>query len=439
MAGENTRQIKSRLRFESILEELSKSNLEVAEEIGFKKNSELDIEQSLLKDNSVIVKGVSAILVGAVENGATDIHIEGYENILRIRFRIDGELREIKQMSVSILNSLVSRIKVMSNLNIAERRLPQDGRMKLKILGRDIDFRISIVPAIYGEKVSIRLLDKTMVDMNLEKIGFTKAEYEKIVHNINLPHGIILVTGPTGSGKSTTLYSILNFLNKPNVNISTVEDPVEYNIDGVNQIQTKNEIGYDFGIILKAILRQDPDIIMIGEVRDNETAEIAIKAALTGHLVLSTLHTNTAPSSVTRLMNMGIEKFLISATLRMVISQRLLRRLCSKCKIIDETAEEKLILLGLHNEKYKDKIFYRNSTSDFECLECKGGGYKGRISVHEIFAMNDKLRASVEIGAIQKNIEDLAIESGMLQLKEDGILKALEGLTSLEEVVRNCQ
>ncbi|MGL4945668.1 MAG: GspE/PulE family protein, partial [Fusobacteriaceae bacterium] len=304
----------NRKKMENILNELSGTDMSIAYE-GIFGDTSLDVEQSLSKDSPIIIKGFSAILVNAVEMGATDIHIEAYEESVRIRYRVDGGLIEVKKLGKSVLNALVSRVKILSNLDIAERRLPQDGRMKLKIMGKDIDFRIAIMPTVFGEKVAIRILDKTALDMKLDKLGFNEEEYEKIIKAISKPHGIILVTGPTGSGKSTTLYSILNNLNTEDVNISTVEDPVEYNIDGINQVQAKPEIGLTFAASLRQFLRQDPDIIMVGEVRDGETAEIAIKAALTGHLVLSTLHTNDAVGTIFRLMNMGVQPFLISASL----------------------------------------------------------------------------------------------------------------------------
>ncbi|MGL5098488.1 MAG: GspE/PulE family protein, partial [Fusobacteriaceae bacterium] len=365
---------RNRKKMENILDELSGTNMNIAYE-GIFGDTSLDVEQSLSKDSPIIIKGFSAIMVNAVEVGATDIHIEAYEESVRIRYRVDGGLIEVKKLGKSVLNALVSRVKILSNLDIAERRLPQDGRMKLRILGKDIDFRIAIMPTVFGEKVAIRILDKTALDMKLDKLGFDEEEYEKIIKAISKPHGIILVTGPTGSGKSTTLYSILNNLNTEDVNISTVEDPVEYNIDGINQVQAKPEIGLTFAASLRQFLRQDPDIIMVGEVRDGETAEIAIKAALTGHLVLSTLHTNDAVGTIFRLMNMGVQPFLISASLVMVISQRLIRKLCPECKEEDEEFSTFLRMLEVDPREYWDKTFYKPGYNNKECPICGGKGY----------------------------------------------------------------
>lgn len=428
---------KNKTRLKNILEELSETNFIMDTDGGIFADNTIDIEQSLSKDSPIIIKGLSAILMSAVETGATDIHIEAYEDIVRVRYRIDGELIEVKRMSKSILNALVSRVKILSNLDIAERRLPQDGRMKMKILSKDIDFRIAIMPTIYGEKVAIRILDKSSVEMRLEKLGFTENEYEKVSRAINAPHGIILVTGPTGSGKSTTLYAILNKLNTPNVNISTVEDPVEYNLQGVNQVQAKPEIGLSFAAALRQFLRQDPDIIMLGEIRDNETAEIAIKAALTGHLVLSTLHTNDAVSSIFRLANMGVEKYLISAAMEMVMSQRLLRRLCVHCKKEDEEFYHKLKVLGVDPEEYKDKTFYQ--AGGVSCPYCNSTGYKGRLAVHEIFMMTEEIRIALDNNAALQELEELAKKQGMVSIKRDGLAKCLEGTTSLDEVIKTCQ
>lgn len=426
----------NRKKMENILDELSGTNMNIGYE-GIFGDTSIDVEQSLSKDSPIIIKGFSAIMVNAVEMGATDIHIEAYEENVRIRYRMDGGLIEVKRLSKSVLNALVSRVKILSNLDIAERRLPQDGRMKLRILGKEIDFRIAIMPTIFGEKVAIRILDKTTLDMKLDKIGFNEEEYHKVTKAISRPHGIVLVTGPTGSGKSTTLYSVLNYLNNPDVNISTVEDPVEYNIDGINQVQAKPEIGLSFAASLRQFLRQDPDIIMVGEIRDGETAEIAIKAALTGHLVLSTLHTNDAVGTIFRLVNMGVQPYLISASLVMVISQRLIRKLCPECKVVDEEASTTLRVLEANPMEYWDKTFYKPSGND--CPNCKGSGYKGRMAVHEIFLMNDEIRTMVDAGAPLKEIEERAQMQGMLTLKKDAIDKASRGLTSLTEVLKISQ
>lgn len=432
----NDPQNREKTRVENILKELGSSK-DMIESDDVLTEGTHDIEESFSKDSPIIIKGFGAILMGAINARATDIHIEPFENNLRIRYRLDGNLKEIKTMGKAILNALVSRIKILSNLDISERRLPQDGRMKMKILGRDIDFRIAIMPTIYGEKVVIRVLDKTMVDMDIEKIGFLPNEYNKVVKNLSVPHGIILITGPTGSGKSTTLYAFLNYLNNADVNILTVEDPVEYNIEGINQVQAKPEIGLTFAASLREFLRQDPDIIMVGEMRDSETAEIAIKAALTGHLVFSTLHTNDAPSSIFRLMNMGVEPYLISASIQMVLSQRLVRKLCPQCKIIDVEAPLKLANLGFKPGNYEGSKFYTSSKT--ECEFCNSTGYKGRMAIHEILVMSDELRELVERRAPLKEIAELARIEGMLSLKENALVKVMEGLTSLDEILKTCQ
>lgn len=427
---------KERSRVDNILKELGNSK-EILQTDDFLGGGTHDIEESLSKDNPLIIKGFSAILMGAITLGATDIHIEAFETNVRVRYRLDGELKEIKTMGRAVLNALVSRVKILSDLDIAERRLPQDGRMKMKILGRDIDFRIAIMPTIYGEKVVIRILDKSTTNINIENIGFLPSEYDKVIKSLAVPHGIILITGPTGSGKSTTLYAFLNHLNNSNVNILTVEDPVEYNINGINQIQAKPEIGLTFAAALREFLRQDPDIIMVGEIRDSETSEIAIKAALTGHLVFSTLHTNDAPSSIHRLMNMGIEPYLISSSIQMILSQRLVRKLCSYCKIVDENAVPKLKALGLNPEKYKGESFFIEPPAP--CEHCHNTGYKGRIAIHEILFMSDALRDLIDRRASLKEITDLAIKEGMLLLKEEGVLKTIDGTTSLNEIIKTCQ
>ncbi|MGL5655492.1 MAG: GspE/PulE family protein [Fusobacteriaceae bacterium] len=423
----------NKAKLDSILSELKNSKMDT---LSSKENTDIafNVEESLSNDSPLIVKGFSAILVGAVNVGATDIHIEAFEKEVRIRYRIDGELNTIKTIDKSVLNALVSRVKILSNLDISERRLPQDGRMKARIMDRDIDFRVAIMPTIFGEKVVIRILDKGTVDMRIDKIGFTEDEYNKVLKCITAPHGIILVTGPTGSGKSTTLYSILNYLNTENVNISTVEDPVEYNIDGINQVQAKPDIGLTFAAALREFLRQDPDIIMLGEIRDSETSEIAIKAALTGHLVLSTLHTNDAPSTINRLMNMGIEPFLISATVLLIISQRLVRKICPDCKIVDENYLAKAMALGLKEKEYKDKTFYTHAPEG--CPTCNGTGYKGRIAVHEILVLNDAIKDLIDKRASTSEIFNVAVANGMAPLREEGLLCASEGVTSLDELLK---
>ena len=391
-----------------------------------------DIESGLSSESAPIIRIVNAIISKAIKMGASDIHIEPYLKIVRVRLRVDGVLIEIKQIPKSVSNPIVSRIKIMSDLDIAEKRLPQDGRFRIRSGGRDIDFRVSTLPTVYGEKIVMRILDKGNLKMNLEEFGLEQDELEKLYKALASPYGMILVTGPTGSGKSTTLYSCLNRLNTPDINISTAEDPVEYELMGINQVHCKSEIGLDFASALKSFLRQDPDIIMVGEVRDKETAEICIKAALTGHLVLSTLHTNDAPGSVHRLMNMGVEPFMISASLVLVIAQRLARRSCSYCR--EEKVYEKHTFqaLGLDYERHKHKKYY----AGVGCPKCNGTGYKGRTGLYEIMAVDDDLRDLIAKGANTTVLMDKAVENGMRTLREQALRKAERGDLTLEEVLR---
>lgn len=391
-----------------------------------------DIESGLSSESAPIIRIVNAIISKAIKMGASDIHIEPYMKIVRVRLRVDGVLMEIKQIPKSVSNPIVSRIKIMSDLDIAEKRLPQDGRFRIRSGGRDIDFRVSTLPTVYGEKIVMRILDKGNLKINLEEFGLEKDEMEKIHKALASPYGMILVTGPTGSGKSTTLYSCLNRLNTPDVNISTAEDPVEYELMGINQVHCKSEIGLDFASALKSFLRQDPDIIMVGEVRDKETAEICIKAALTGHLVLSTLHTNDAPGSIHRLMNMGIEPFMISSSLVMVIAQRLARRSCQFCREEKSYPKQTFQALELDYEKYKGKKYY----SGVGCPKCNGTGYKGRVGLYEIMVIDDDLRDLIAKGANTTVLMDKAVENGMRTLRAQALIKAEKGDLTLEEVLR---
>lgn len=421
---------KSSKRVESILSELNKSQ---GREIELSTNRGLeDIERSFGSENALVVRGVNAMIAKAIEMKASDIHIEPYEKDIRIRFRVDGLLLEVQRMPKYLINGLISRIKIMSNLDIAERRLPQDGRFRIKISGNYVDFRVSIIPTAYGEKSVMRILDKSSVNLDLDTLGFDKDALDKLYSKIRSPYGIILVTGPTGSGKSTTLYSVLNILNTSKVNISTVEDPIEYELEGINQVQCRSEIGLDFASSLRSFLRQDPDIIMVGEIRDKETSEIAIKAALTGHLVLSTLHTNDAPSSIHRLINMGIEPFMISASLLMVQAQRLVRRICPHCKEVDDDYDETLEGLGLKKEEYSNIKFYIGRG----CSECNNTGYKGRAAIYEIMTVSEEIKELISRGATTLEIGRQAKKEGMVTLRESGMKKAEEGVTTLEEVLR---
>jgi type IV pilus assembly protein PilB len=351
---------------------------------------------------------------------------------VRVRCRVDGVLIEINSFAKTAFNAIVSRIKIMSDLDIAEKRLPQDGRFRIKTGGRNIDFRISTLPTINGEKIVMRILDKGTQKLDLEVLGYTEEDLKKINNALEMPYGMILVTGPTGSGKSTTLYSALMKLNDDQTNISTAEDPVEYEIEGINQVHCKAEIGLDFASALRSFLRQDPDVVMVGEIRDRETAEISIKAALTGHLLLSTLHTNDAPGSIHRLINMGVEPFMISASLLAVTAQRLARRICPECKEIKEYQPGIFTSLNLDYQKYKNKTYYHGRG----CTHCNGTGYKGRVGLHEIMILDDDLRDLISSRATTMEIRKKAQENGMKTLRDHALQKAEEGKTTLEEVLR---
>jgi len=379
-----------------------------------------------------IVKLVNTLILEALKKGASDIHIEPFEKELRIRYRVDGVLHEVAKYQPTIKDAVVARIKVLSGLDIAEKRLPQDGRMKAKYQGRDIDFRVSTVPTVFGEKVVLRILDKGALKLDLSKLGLEEREYELLKKGIFSPYGMVLVTGPTGSGKTTTLYSSLLTVNKPEVNIMTVEDPVEYNLYGINQVQVNPEIGLTFARALRAFLRQDPDIIMVGEIRDAETADIAVEAALTGHLVLSTLHTNDAPSTVTRLVEMGIEPFLVSSSVILVIAQRLARRICPHCKEPYTYPEEVLREVGFTPEEIRALKTYRGRG----CENCDYTGYKGRVALYEVMEVVPEIRDAIVKGKNADEIRRIAKRHGMRTLREIGRIKIAKGITTPEEVLR---
>ncbi len=380
-----------------------------------------------------IVKLVNGILINAIKGGASDIHIEPYERSLRVRYRVDGVLFSAMNLPLKIKNPITSRLKIMAKLDIAERRLPQDGRIKLRLgKKKEIDFRVSVLPCLYGEKTVLRILDKANLQVDLTKLGFETDALKTFMGSLNKPYGMILVTGPTGSGKTTTLYSALNFLNKPGINIMTAEDPVEYNFLGMNQVQVREEIGLTFAATLRAFLRQSPDIILVGEIRDFETAEIAVKAALTGHLVLSTLHTNDAPSSISRLLNMGIEPFLVSASVVMIGAQRLARKICTGCKEEEKFPESALIKLGFSEEDAKSTKCYKGKG----CPVCNGSGYKGRIALYEVMPVGPEIKEMVLEGASADELKKTAIRLGMKTLRMSGLTKVTEGVTSIEEVMR---
>ena len=387
----------------------------------------------LREENSVVVKIVNTILRRAIEEKASDIHIESYREYIRIRYRIDGVLIEIgKIKGIEFLQYIISRIKIIADLDIVERRMPQDGRFEINIQDKKIDFRVSIIPTINGEKCVIRILNQNIIDLDIEKLDIDKSDLEKILFQLNKRNGMFLISGPTGSGKTSTLYSILKRLNTGHENILTVEDPVEYEIAGINQVQSKNEIGRTFAVMLRAYLRQDPDILMVGEIRDYETAEIAVKASITGHMVLSTIHTNNSVGGIDRLIDIGIPAYMISASLSGIISQRLVRRLCSDCKIKDEYWKEKIKILGYDLENYKNIEFY----TEKGCPKCNHTGYRGRIGIFEVFIPDIEIKNMINKGISSLEIEKVALKKGMKKLLEDGIKKAEEGITSLNELLR---
>ncbi len=400
-------------------------------------NEEIDLSTlSRMSEDAPVVRLVNVLLVDALRRGASDIHVEPYEKELRIRFRIDGVLYDVMHPPLKLRDALISRVKIMSKLDISEKRLPQDGRIKIKVKvdarSRELDFRVSTLPTLFGEKVVLRLLDKENLMLDMTKLGFEPESLVKFQRNISKPYGMVLVTGPTGSGKTNTLYSALQSLNTVQTNIMTAEDPVEFNLMGINQVQMKEQIGLIFAAALRAFLRQDPNIILVGEVRDFETAEIAIKAALTGHLVLSTLHTNDAPSTISRLMNMGIEPFLVATSVNLIQAQRLIRRVCKDCKRDHPMPLEALVEVGFSAEEAKKLKTFKGKG----CSTCNNTGYKGRIGLYEVMEVNDEIRELILIGASALELRKKAIEDGMISLRESGLQKIRDGVTSIEEVVR---
>ena len=396
--------------------------------------NEADVEH--LKDlasEAPVIRVVNLIMQRAVEMRASDIHVEPFEQVLKVRLRVDGVLREIESPPVRSTAAVISRIKIMAKLNIAERRLPQDGRIKLQVQGKELDLRVSTVPTMHGESVVIRLLHKESIKFDFGSLGFEGEALKRFLSVLEQPHGIILITGPTGSGKSTSLYTALHKINTPDRKIITVEDPVEYQLEGVNQIQTKSQIGLTFAVALRSIVRQDPDVIMIGEMRDIETARIAVQSALTGHLVLSTLHTNDAAGGVTRLLDMGLEDYLISSTVNGILGQRLVRRLCPACRETFEPMPEVAAELKLWNfSDARDVFLYR----PVGCEACDGTGYRGRLAISELLVMSDDIRRLVMTNAPARKIEEQALLEGMETMYDDGIRKAIAGLTTVEEVIR---
>ncbi len=399
-------------------------DLEVVEE-----EQDEDVKATDLADDAPVVKLINGLLTDAVKRGASDIHIEPFEHEMRVRYRVDGALHEVMKPPVKMRAALTSRVKIMAQLNIAERRVPQDGRIKLKMGSRVIDFRVSTLPVLFGEKIVLRILDKGNLTLDLKTFGFEPKSEADLLKAILNPYGMVLVTGPTGSGKTTTLYSALSKINTIEVNIMTAEDPVEYNLMGINQVLVRNEVGMTFAAALKAFLRQDPNIIMVGEIRDLETGSIAIKAALTGHLVLSTLHTNDAPSTVTRMVDMGIEPFNVASAVNLIVAQRLVRRICSGCKQEHQYSDEELHAFGIDR---KVGPFFKGAG----CETCNDTGYKGRQGLYEVMALSSPLRRGILKGASTEELREIAVREGMLTLRMDGMVKVKKGVTTLEEVVK---
>ncbi len=411
-----------------ILGEIDDEGVEVIDE------TEDEVSEAALKaqvEDAPVVKLINGILTDAVLKGVSDVHIEPYEKEIRIRYRIDGALREIMKPPMRMKAALTSRVKILADLNIAERRIPQDGRIKLKVKNKVVDFRVSTLPVIFGEKIVLRILDKGNLTLDLEKFGFEPKAEKEFMHAIMQPYGMVLVTGPTGSGKTTTLYSALSKVNDEQVNIMTAEDPVEYNLHGINQVQVRNEIGMTFAAALRAFLRQDPNIIMVGEIRDIETGGIAIKAALTGHLVLSTLHTNDAPSTITRMIDMGLEPFNVAAAFNVITAQRLVRRICVNCKAETHYSDEYLAAARVPYDQ-RGMTFYKGEG----CDACAGTGYKGRQGLYEVMAATAELRKLIMQSASVDELRQQALDDGMLTLRMDGMRKVERGITTLEEVIK---
>jgi type IV pilus assembly protein PilB len=383
-------------------------------------------------DEAPVVKLVNMVLVDAIRKGASDLHWEPYEKHFRIRFRIDGVLHEMLSPPKRLEPAIISRLKIMSNLDISERRVPQDGRIKLRFSNREIDFRVSVLPTIFGEKAVLRILDKDSLQLDLTKLGFDPWSYEKFNHAIHQPYGMVLITGPTGSGKTTTLYSAISTINSPEHNIMTAEDPVEYNLKGVNQVQVNEGVGRSFASVLRSFLRQDPDVILVGETRDLETAQISIRAALTGHLVFTTLHTNDCPSTIARLFDMGIQPFLLSSALLLILAQRLGRRICKDCRQPVAGKEEDLIPYGYTPQGLTNVTFYRGKG----CATCNFTGMKGRVAIYEVMPVTEALRDMILKNAATADIREQAQKDGMKTLRQSGLMKVIEGTTTVEEIIR---
>lgn len=416
----------------SLADVMSDLEMEDVEVIG----DEEDVDISSLEratEDAPVVKLVNLILTDAIRKKASDIHIEPYERLFRVRYRIDGVLYEVMKPPLKLKNALTSRIKIMAELDIAERRLPQDGRIKIKLGGgKDMDYRVSVLPTLFGEKVVLRLLDKSSLQLDMTKLGYESDSLANFKREIHKPFGMVLVTGPTGSGKTVSLYSALADLNKTTDNISTAEDPVEFNFAGINQVQMHEDIGLNFATALRSFLRQDPDIIMIGEIRDFETAEIAVKAALTGHMVLSTLHTNDAPATINRLLNMGIEPFLVASAVNLITAQRLARRVCTDCKAVEEIPVQALIDAGVPPEEAPEYVCFRGAG----CPKCNNTGYRGRVGFYQVLPMLEEIRELILNGANTAEIKRESMRLGIRTMRQSGLTKLQEGITSFEEVLR---
>ncbi len=417
------------MKYDHVLNDLRGQEVEVVRDQG-----EIDLQElERATEDAPVVRLVNAIFTDALRKRASDIHIEPYEQVFRVRFRIDGVLSEILQPPLALKAAVVSRLKVMASLDIAERRLPQDGRIKIKLGPAEaMDIRVSVLPTLFGEKIVMRLLDKSQLQTDMLKLGFEEQALKDFKEGIYRPYGMVLVTGPTGSGKTTTLYSALSELNKITTNISTAEDPVEFNLPGINQVLVNEDIGLTFAAALRAFLRQDPDIIMVGEIRDRETAEIGVKAALTGHLVLSTVHTNDAPSTINRLLNMGVAPFLVASSVNLIVAQRLARRICSRCKVDQPVTPQALLDLGVPPEETKTY----DCKHGLGCPDCGGSGYRGRVALYEVMPLYEEIRELVLSGASTPEIKRAAMSRGVKTLRQSGLSKVREGVTTLEEVMR---
>ncbi|HTS20134.1 MAG TPA: type II secretion system ATPase GspE [Verrucomicrobiae bacterium] len=425
----NNAQTQASAGIDAILKDVDVSDIELAKD----KQDEINLDQLVeSSEEGPVIKLVNLMLVQAIKDRASDIHIEPFEKQLRLRYRVDGVLYDSTAPPKGLQSAIASRIKIMANLDIAERRLPQDGRFRIKLAGREVDLRVSVLPTVHGEKIVMRVLDKGNLSLNLDALGLPTDDLTKFKNAIDAPHGMLLMTGPTGSGKTSTLYAVLTQLNTSDINIVTVEDPVEYQMLGVNQVQVKPEIGLTFAGGLRSILRQDPDVVMVGEIRDSETADIAVKAALTGHLVLSTLHTNDAPGAIARLVDMGIEPFLVSSSLLLVCAQRLLRKICPHCKEALTVPADVIARLGLTNEDVSSTKYYRGRG----CSRCKDTGFLGRLAILEVLSVTNALREQILHDTSAKVLKGLALSEGMKTLRMAGLEKAKAGLTSLDEVLR---